>query len=119
MKRTVPTIVAALGLLSVVALRAPAARAADSANECVRMREAQDGGGLTLNIDNNCDRRLSCSLTWTVQCESATGKVTRRSKEGAHLVVSASTSQGATASAKSCGDNWRIEDVGWDCAPLK
>ncbi|MBX3225434.1 MAG: hypothetical protein KF795_33320 [Labilithrix sp.] len=119
MKRAAPATFAVLGLLSLLALRAPDARAAESANDCVHLREGQSGDGLSLAIDNNCDRGLSCSLSWIVQCESATGKVTRRSKDGARLVVEASGSRTATASAKSCGDNWRIEDVSWDCAPLK
>ena len=119
-KRARPGIlIAAFGLLSVLALRAPDVQAADSANDCVRMREGQSSEGLTLAIDNNCDRGLSCSLSWTVQCESATGKVTRRSKEGARFVVGASASQSTTASARSCGDSWRIDDVSWDCAPTK
>lgn len=107
------------GLLSIFALHAPDAMAADSANDCVRMREAQSGDGLTLAIDNNCDRGLSCSVSWTVQCETATGRITRRSKDGARFVVRASASQAATASASTCGDNWKIEDVSWDCSPLK
>jgi hypothetical protein len=118
-KRAAPAIALALGLLSIAVLRAPDAQAADSANDCVRMREAQAGDGLALNIDNNCSRGLSCSLTWTVQCQSATGKVTRSSKDSARLVVSAAETQSALASAKSCGDNWRIDDVSWDCAPIK
>jgi hypothetical protein len=83
------------------------------------MREAQESGGLSLNIDNNCSRGLSCSLTWTVQCQSATGKITRSSKQGAQLTVSASASQSALASASSCGDNWKIDDVSWECAPTR
>jgi hypothetical protein len=118
-KRAAPAILTALGLLSVVALRAPDAKAADSANDCVRMRETQEGAGLTLSVDNNCDRRLTCSVGWTVQCESATGKITRRSKEAARFVVGSSTTENAFASAKSCGDNWKIEEVSWDCSPLK
>ncbi|MBX3199712.1 MAG: hypothetical protein KF894_16370 [Labilithrix sp.] len=118
MKRATP-IVAAFGLLSLLALRAPQARAAESANDCVLLREGQSADGLTLAIDNNCDRSLTCALSWTVQCESATGRVTRRAKDGARLVVDASASRSTTASAKACGDNWRIEDVSWDCAPSK
>ncbi len=109
----------AIGLLSICALRAPAASAADSANDCVRMREVPGTDGLTLAVDNNCDRALSCSLSWTLQCESATGRVTRRSKDRARFVVSASDSRSALASARSCGDNWRIDDVSWECAATK
>lgn len=120
MKRARPPIlIAALGLLSLLALQAPDVRAADSANDCVHMREGQSSDGLTLAIDNNCDRGLSCTLSWTVQCETATGKVTRRSKEGARFVIGPSASQSTTASARSCGDNWRIDDVSWACNPTK
>lgn len=119
-KRSSPAIViAAAGLLSVLAIRAPDVRAADSADECVRMRQTQVADGLALAIENNCDRSLSCSLAWTVQCESATGRVTRRSKEGARLLVSTADTRSATASAQTCGDNWRIDDISWECRPTK
>lgn len=118
-KRAITAFLLSLGLLSVAALHAPDAQAADSANDCVRMRETIEGAGLTLSVDNNCDRRLACSVTWTVQCESATGKATKRVKEGAQLVVGSSASKDAYASAKTCGDNWKIEEVSWDCSPLK
>ena len=81
------------------------------------MREGQSGEGLTLAIDNDCDRGLSCRLAWTVQCETATGKVTRRTKEGARFVIRASGTESTVASARTCGDSWRIEEVTWDCAP--
>lgn len=83
------------------------------------MREVQVADGLTLAVDNNCDRTLSCSLSWTIQCESATGRVTRRTNEGARFAVGPGNSQSANVSARSCGDNWRIEDVSWSCASTK
>jgi hypothetical protein len=118
-KRAALTILSLFGALCLHTLHAPDAEAADSANDCVRMHEGTSGDGLTLSIDNNCDRRLTCSLSWTLQCESATGKVTRRAKDSTRLLVGASASQVTNASAKSCGDNWRIEDVSWDCVPSK
>jgi hypothetical protein len=105
----------ALGVLSIALLHAPDAGAADSANDCVRLRETQEGSGLRLEVDNNCDRQLACVLSWTVRCESATGRSLRESKENTHLVIGASSTRGALASAASCGDNWTIHDVSWDC----
>ncbi len=120
MKRARPAIlIAALGSLSLLTLQARDVRAADSTNDCVLMREGQSGDGLTLSIDNRCDRGLSCSLSWTVQCETASGKITRRSKEGARFVIGPSASRSTTASARSCGDSWRIDDVSWSCTPTK
>jgi hypothetical protein len=83
------------------------------------MQEQQVAEGLTLSIENNCKRSLACTLSWTVQCESATGRVLRRSKDGARFVIGAAATQSATASARSCGDSWRIEDVSWECASFK
>lgn len=119
MKRVVAIVLAGLPVLSVALLAAPPAKAADSADECVRLRESQADKGLTLDVDNNCDRALSCSLSWTVSCQTESGKVTRSAKDGARFVVAASKTGRATASTKACGDNWKIEDVSWDCAAVK
>jgi hypothetical protein len=118
-KRAALIIAAVLGVFSVTVLRAPDAAAADTANDCAQLRERASSDGLALAVDNNCDRRLSCTLSWTLQCESATGRVTRRTKDGVRIVVGASASQTANVSAKGCGDNWRIEEVSWDCSAIK
>ena len=75
--------------------------------------------GLTLDVDNNCDRSLSCALSWTVSCQTESGKVTRSAKDSARFVVAASKTGRAVASTKTCGDNWKIEDISWDCAAVK
>jgi hypothetical protein len=85
----------------------------------VRLRESQESKGLALDVDNNCDRSLSCAVSWTVACQSDSGKVTRSAKDGTRFVVAASHTGRAFASTKSCGDNWKIEDIRWDCAAAK
>lgn len=119
MKRAAATLLFSLGVLSVLAVGAPPARAAESADECVRLRESQEPGGLALDVDNNCERGLVCAVSWTVQCQTEKGKVTRSSKDAARFVVAASKTGRAFASTKACGDNWKIEDVSWDCSPAK
>lgn len=119
LKRALLVLVAGLPVLSVSLLSAPSAKAADSAEECVRLRESQVEKGLTLDVDNNCDRSLSCALSWTVSCQTESGKVTRSAKDGARFVVAASKTGRAVASTKACGDNWKIEDISWDCAAVK
>jgi hypothetical protein len=118
-KRALAIVLAGLPALFVAFLAAPPAHAADSADECVRMRESQVDKGLTLDVDNNCDRTLACSLSWTVSCQTESGKVTRTAKDSARFVVAASKTGRALASSKSCGDNWKIEDISWDCAAVK
>ena len=118
-KRALLLVLAGLPVLSAALLSAPPAQAADSADECVRLRESQVDKGLTLDVDNNCDRSLACSVSWTVSCQTESGKVTRSAKENARFVVAASKTGRAVASTKTCGDNWKIEDINWDCAAVK
>ena len=118
-KRILSIVLAAVPVLSVALLAAPPAKAADSADECVRLRESQAEKGLTLDVDNNCDRSLSCAVSWTVSCQTESGKVTRSAKDSARFVVAASKTGRAVASTKTCGDNWKIEDISWDCAAVK
>lgn len=119
MKRALAIVLAGLPVLSAAVLTSPPARAAESADDCVRLRESQVEKGLSLDVDNNCDRSLSCSLSWTVSCQTESGKVTRSAKDGARFVVGASKTGRAFASTKTCGDNWKIEDISWDCAAAK
>jgi hypothetical protein len=118
-KRALCILAAGLPVLSVALLAAPPAKAADSADECVRLRESQADKGLSLDVDNNCDRSLSCAVSWTVSCQTESGKITRSAKDSAHFVVAASKTGRAFASTKTCGDNWKIEDISWDCAAVK
>jgi hypothetical protein len=118
-KRALSIVLSAIPVLSVAFLAAPAAKAAESADQCVRLRESQETKGLALDVDNNCDRALSCAVSWTVSCQTESGRITRSAKEGARFVVAASQTGRAFASTKSCGDNWKIEDISWDCATPK
>ena len=112
-------ILLALPLLSIFSLTAPRASASDSAEQCVRLRESAQAGGLALDVDNACDRSLACVLSWTVQCQTESGKVTRSAKDSTRLVVAKEESRRALALAKSCGDSWKIDDVRWDCSPVR
>lgn len=105
-------------VLSSVGASRPA-RAADSADECVRFRTSEESTGLALALDNNCDKRLSCVLSWTVACES-NGKVTRRWKDQTQLIVAGGTTANRMATTTTCtGDGWRVDDVNWSCSPVK
>jgi hypothetical protein len=118
-KRTrTAALLVALSTLSLILL-APPAIASDSAEQCVRLRESAQAGGLALDVDNACDRSLTCVLSWTVQCQTERGKVTRSTKDSSRFVVAKDESRRALASAKSCGYSWKIDDVRWDCSPVR
>lgn len=111
--------VACLALLAALSAVASRADAADSAEDCVRLSSNPVDKGVSLEVDNHCDRALSCRLTWTVACESGNGKVSRTRAGAAQLAVGASASGRALASTAECGEGWHVDDVRWVCAPVK
>ncbi|MDB4936283.1 MAG: hypothetical protein JWP87_3255 [Labilithrix sp.] len=117
MRRVFPFVLAVLSTVSgIVAVAAPA-KAAESADACVNMRTAELASGLAFDVQNTCEKRLSCALTWTLTCENASGKATSKSKQEARFLISSSDTHHTTGSAASCKDGWKIDDVSWDCAP--
>ncbi|MBX3187977.1 MAG: hypothetical protein KF819_13220 [Labilithrix sp.] len=103
---------------SLVTIIAPA-QAADSADRCVRIHTTERGPGLAFDVKNDCDRRLTCALTWTLSCENASGKTTSRARQESRFVVAPEASHETFGSAATCKDGWKIDDVSWDCAPAK
>lgn len=119
MRRTIAlSSLAILGLLATSATPRSAS-AATSADECVAIYKTPEPTGIDFELQNNCDKRLSCSLGWTLKCESDAGKVTRSARLGKSFVVTAATSHHEAASSASCNGNWRIDDVTWSCSPAE
>jgi hypothetical protein len=116
MRRAFPFVFAALATLGGLVSLATPAHAADSADACVNIRSAELTSGLAFDVQNTCDKRLSCALTWTLTCENASGKATSKSKQEARFLISSSDTHHMTGSAASCKDGWKIDDVSWDCA---
>ena len=80
-------------------------------------RELDDDAGVELTIANRCEVKLACSIKWTLTCAPGS-KRAKKSKGGAVFDLESGTSDGATASAESCGfDGWEIADVSWSCKP--
>lgn len=119
MRRASPSLFSffvAAGVVAAVAAVATPARAADSADECVNIRSAELGTGLSFDVQNRCEKRLTCALTWTLTCENASGKATSKTRQEARFDIAASDSHATTGSAASCKDGWKIDDVSWSCA---
>ena len=119
MRRVLPLFfVGLVGILTVatVATVATPARASDSADACVSLQSAPLSTGLAFDVQNGCDKRLSCALTWTLTCENASGKATSKAKQESRFLIGASDTHHTTGSASTCKDGWKIDDVSWDCA---
>jgi hypothetical protein len=104
------------GGLAFLAIAGPA-RAGTSASDCVSIQSAQLSTGLAFDVQNACEKRLSCALTWTLTCENASGKTTSKAKQEAKFIVDAADTHHMTGSSAACKDGWKIDDVAWDCAP--
>ncbi len=109
----------ALGVI-LTSTGAKRAMAADSADDCVAITRTEQSDGLDFELKNNCDKSLACTLGWTLSCENDKGKVTSSSKQSASFAVAKDAAKHAFGSALACRTSgWRIDDVGWTCAPAK
>jgi hypothetical protein len=119
MRRALPVFfVAMAGVLGLVSMTGSAQAAPESADACVNIRSQQISEGLTFDLENSCEKRLSCALTWTLTCTNASGKVTATSKQEARFQIGASATHHTTGSSSTCKDSWKIDDVSWDCAAI-
>jgi hypothetical protein len=105
------------GALVSVALAAPARAGGSSANECVNVRSAELSTGLAFDVENACEKRLSCALSWSLTCSNASGRTTSKTKQEARFLLGASDTQHTLGSSAACKDSWAIDDVAWSCAP--
>jgi hypothetical protein len=96
-------------------LAAGSAVAEESADSCLGFEKTEEEKSVVYAATNSCDQKLACELRWVVQCEDNDGKVTARAKKSARFTVSESGSHSISASAESCKQSWRIEDVAWHC----
>jgi hypothetical protein len=100
----------------------PTAQAHDpSANDCVDIDKSEQATGLSFELHNKCDRSLMCALNWTLVCESASGKTSASRAKGSRFALATNDKKTVQGSAEECKDSagWRIEDVGWNCQPVK
>lgn len=118
MRRLLSFVFAAVVAMTGIATVSSPAQAADSADECVSLQSAALTTGLALDVQNACAKRLTCSVSWTLTCQNASGQTTSKAKQEARFVIDASDSHHTTGSAASCKDSWKIEDVSWGCAPI-
>jgi hypothetical protein len=105
----------ALGLL----LSTSRIQAAEKAEECVHLLRSELSTGMSITLNNACGENLACSMSWTVQCENAAGKVSSRERGSKRFTVAAREGQDVLASAEKCTSGWSIDDIAWSCAKTK
>ncbi len=128
MRRVVAGIFAlSVGLLSFgesansasLTLDVESAGADETASDCVGFRKSDTEKGLVFEASSSCNQKLNCSLSWVLTCSTDKGKVTQRAPQSRRFTLAANASTEETASAGSCKQSWRIDDVRWSCQEAK
>jgi len=99
-------------------LHTPAVRADEARrdlSDCMSFRNQTMEKSIVVRAKNECDRKLSCSLSYAVRCEDNHGKQTSRSAERAHFALGADDSTELVLSAEKCQQAWTIDAVTWRC----
>jgi hypothetical protein len=108
-----------IGAAALVILSSARLRAAETADDCVHLLRSQLSTGISITLSNACSENLTCSMSWTVQCENAAGKVSSRERGSKRFNVAAGEGENVMASAEKCSNGWSVDDVNWSCAKNK
>lgn len=116
--RTFVCAVGAFGLLNGL-LSVRTAQAEESADSCVHFDRTEGDKGLDYGVENSCERKLACTLSWTVSCQDTRGKVTSKKSYSSKFRLAENGSHSVTASAGECEQGWNIDNVRWHCDQAK
>lgn len=111
----------ALLAASLVVSLSATAGADPTVNDCFAITQAERDTGVELAMSNACDRGISCHMTWKLQCESPSGKVTAQSQGRVGVLLASGEHHKAFASAAACRDHagWTLADVQFACTPVR
>lgn len=124
MKSTICALAALLCLISapfgsnpIVGVRSASAQGgeADTANACVGFQNRVGDKEIVVHADNDCERRLTCTLDYSVRCEDNAGKVTSRAQKRSPFNLAPKGNTDLTLSATDCKQGWAIDDLVWNC----
>ena len=94
---------------------ARADEAQSNISECMSFRNETKERSIVVRAKNECDRKLSCSLSYAVRCEDNQGKRTSSSAKSAHFALGSAGSTELVLSAEQCKQAWTIDAVTWRC----
>ena len=122
MKSTFRALAALLCLISapfgagpVAGVRPALAEELETANACVGFQNQVGDKQLVVHAGNDCERRLTCSLQYSVSCQDNHGKETSRAQKRSPFQLAAKGTADLTLSAEACKQGWAIDDLVWNC----
>jgi hypothetical protein len=96
-----------------------AVAAADQGGQCVGFDKSDGDKTILYEVENSCEKKQACSISWLVTCEDEAGKVTTRSQKSSRFALKPEAKHSVSLSAESCKQGWRIENVSWQCDDAK
>jgi hypothetical protein len=106
---------APFGANPAVGVRPALAQEGDTANACVGFQNRVGDKELVVHAGNDCERRLACTLAYSVTCEDNAGKVTSRAQKQSPFNLAPKGDAELTLSAADCKQGWAIDDLAWKC----
>jgi hypothetical protein len=88
----------------------------ESADACVDFQNDVGDHVLSLRAQNSCERKLSCSLEYTVSCLDASDKQTTSSKHNVPFRLASKGSYDLSISAQACKQGWQVHEMAWTCS---
>ena len=86
-----------------------------TANACVGFQNDYGDKEITVHASNGCERRLACSLTYQVRCQTNEGKLISAAAKQTPFTLTANGKTDLTLSATSCKQAWAIDNLVWNC----
>ena len=87
----------------------------ETANACIGFQNETGDKVLIVHASNDCDRRLACSLTYSVSCEDVQHRVTSRVEKQTPFRLAGKGKADMTLAATTCTQGWAIADLAWTC----
>ncbi len=121
-KKLLVALVSFVGIGGALAVApAPAHAGEAGVDDCLGILQTVQDGGLSMDLNNSCDRSLTCTLSWTLKCEDAKGNVTVSSRQSTRVTIARADSKTVLGSADACktAAGWSIDSVAWSCGAVK
>jgi len=89
---------------------------AESVDDCVGFSLVESEDGLTYELANDCEKLLSCEMSWTLVCgDDRKGPTHPGARQ---FAVAKNAAADVEISVAPCGaQSWAVENVAWACLP--
>ena len=95
---------------------AVAEEAPDNADDCVSFQNQLGNKQVSIHVENSCDIKLSCSLSYVVRCSGNDGSSSSRNAKQEAFKLGRKGQHDLSLSAEDCKQSWDIDQITWTCS---